>query len=69
VAEWESTTAEALMACIDACDVDPGKVFGVILNKAHPSVMSRGQSSTYTNNYFDAENARPVDVLKRRIRV
>lgn len=70
IVEWESTSAEALMACIDACDTDPGKVFGVVLNKAHPSVLNYGQgASVYSNQYFDADDSAPIELHKGRIRV
>ncbi|MDB5594155.1 MAG: hypothetical protein JWM36_1116 [Hyphomicrobiales bacterium] len=70
VVEWESTPEEAFMACIDACDVEPGKVFGVILNKAHPGLLVQSQGSPYSNNYFEQEDeADFVDLRKGRIRV
>ncbi len=69
VVEWETTPAEAFISCIDACDVDPGKVFGVVLNKAHPSLMNYGQGTAYTNQYLEAEDLHPLEPHKGRIRV
>ncbi|MDB5651265.1 MAG: hypothetical protein JWL62_2785 [Hyphomicrobiales bacterium] len=69
VVEWESTPEEAFMACVDACDVEPGKVFGVILNKAHSRLLVQSQGSPYSNNYFEPDDADFVDLRKGRIRV
>lgn len=55
VVEWESTPAEAFISCIEACHVEPGKVFGVILNKAHPNVIAASKGSAYTNNQYIRE--------------
>lgn len=45
VVEWESTPADAFLSCVNACDVDPGKVFGAIINKMNPSAIIQGRRS------------------------
>ncbi len=59
ITEWEATPAEAFISCVDACNTEPGKVIGVILNKAHPAVMNSGTGSAQTRNYIE-ENTRPL---------
>ena len=60
VAEWEATPAESFIACIDACNSEPGKVIGAILNKAHASVMPMGSGSSATRSYFENEPPQPL---------
>ncbi|MDB5642326.1 MAG: hypothetical protein JWN07_1643 [Hyphomicrobiales bacterium] len=70
IVEWESTSAEAFVSCIEACHVEPGKVFGVILNKAHPNVIAASKGSAYTNNHYISEPVETgTNVRKSRLRI
>ena len=64
VVEWETTAAEAMIQCIDACNVEPGKVFGVVLNKAHPNVLTKMQGTPYASNYFEPYHTENVGDLR-----
>ena len=63
IIEWESTPADAFLSCVNACDVDPGKVFGAILNKMNPTAMHQGRgSSAYSKDYIEEEPLRGLRV-------
>ncbi len=63
IIEWESTPADAFLSCVNACDVDPGKVFGAILNKMNPAAMDQGRgSSAYSKDYIEEEPQRGLRI-------
>lgn len=67
VVEWEVTPEEAFIDCIEACDSVPGKVFGVIINKAGPTAFRQISANAYTNNYYEADaSAEFIDLREGR---